>query len=133
MLTPRRFVSWFCLAALLPALEMPARAADGPTLLKRTVMIKLRRFSRYWPNPAAKEPQYSTYSWFPRWQFEVLGPMGGGSQFIAEFQKADGSPWMTANMPTSEIAEGDSAVIKMPDMDENTLEKKAITATGTFP
>ena len=137
MWTPRRFVCRLALAgvllALLPVWEMPARAADGPTLLKRTVMIKLRRFSRYWPNPAAKEPQYSTYSWVPGVSFEVIGPIPGGSQFVAEFQKADGSPWLSANMPTDEIGADDSAVIKMPDTDENALEKKAITAIGTFP
>ncbi len=125
-----------CCGALLAATLMltgPARAADGPTLLKRTVMVQLKRFERYWPNPKAKEPQYNTYSWIPKVRFEILGPVAAGSQFVAEFKKPDGSPWFTAKLPTEELADDVDSVIKMEDEDESVAEKKAITAIGTFP
>ncbi len=109
-----------------------AQAADGPTLLKRTVMVKLHRFGRYWPNPTAKEPQYNTFCWVPNVQFDVLGPVPGGSQFVAEFMKSDGSAWLTANIPTNEIAEGNSDTFKT-DLTDDIWEKKAVTGIGTFP
>ncbi|MBV9868881.1 MAG: hypothetical protein JO316_26345 [Abitibacteriaceae bacterium] len=121
------------LAGLVGGAGPGARAADGPTLLKRTVMVELHRFERYWPNPKAKEPQYNTYSWVPLVQFEILGPVPGGSQFVAEFMKADGSPWMSVNLPTEEVGDDIDTVIKMPVPDDSAIEKKGITAIGTFP
>lgn len=88
-----------------------SHAADGLTLLKRTPAIKLHRHLRYSPNPAAKEPQYNTYSWVPQVSFEVLGPAPGGSQFIAEFQKLDGSAWVNTKIFTEEA--GDDAFIEL--------------------
>ena len=110
-----------------------AQAADGPTVLKRTVKVELHRFERYWPNPKAKEPQYHTYSWVPLVQFEILGPVAGGSQFVAEFMKPDGSPWMSVNMPTQEVGDDINSLIKTPAADEDVMEKKAITAIGSCP
>lgn len=122
-----------CLAGLLTlALAGRSFAADGPTLLKRTVAIKLHRYLRYWPNPAAKEPQYNTYSWVPQVSFSILGPVPGGSQFVAEFQKPTGQSWISTKIPTEEAGDDASLDLKTPDADD-ALERKAVTAIGTFP
>ena len=73
-------------AVLLLLLAVPAGAfitrpapAAGPTLLKRTVAISAKRYLRYWPNPSAAEPRYNTWSWTPQIDFQILGPVPGGS------------------------------------------------------
>lgn len=106
--------------------------ADGPVILKRTIYVYNYRFLRYWPNPKAAEPQYNTWSWIPRIEFEVIGPVPGGSQWVVEFQKPTGAPWISYKCRTDEL--GDDEVGKVespfsPDQDE----KNAITATGLFP
>jgi hypothetical protein len=50
-----------------------------PSLLKRTINVTLKRYLRYWKNPAAAEPVYDTWSWVPLISFAVNGPVPGGS------------------------------------------------------
>lgn len=106
--------------------------AAGPTLLKRTVQVTPRRFLRYWKNPKAAEPVYNTYSWVPKVQFEVLGPIEGGSKIYVEIDKPDGKPWMTMNMRTPELDDDVWEEIKGEDVDTDTLEKQAILDQGAF-
>lgn len=118
--------------ALTPA--TPSRPIQsGPTLLKRTVAISTKRFLRYWPNPKAAEPQYNTYSWTPALSFQMLGPVGGGSQLVFEVSRPDGKPWVSFNLPTPEAGDDELIKIKGPDLGESELEKMAITQTGLFP
>jgi hypothetical protein len=130
----------FALSFVLLLLALPyarsarvAAAAAGPTLLKRTVIVSTRRFLRYWPNPRAPQPQYNTWSWTPQVSFQILGPVPGGSQFVFEAATPDGKPWFSFNLPTQEVGDDELVTIKGPDMDENELEKRAITQTGLFP
>src|SRR5258706_4404181 len=125
----------FLLAA--PALIYSTRATavqnGGPTLLKRTVAISARRYLRYWPNPSAAEPKYNTWSWTPQIDFQILGPVPGGSQWLFEVATPDGKPWISFKMQTDEVGNDELVTIKGPDLDENELEKKAIMQTGLFP
>ena len=105
----------------------------GPTLLKRTVAISAKRYLRYWPNPSAAEPKYNTWSWTPQVYFEILGPVPGGSQWMFEVATPDGKPWVSFKLPTQEAGDDELVTIKGPDLDQNELEKKAITQTGLFP
>jgi hypothetical protein len=105
----------------------------GPTLLKRTVAISAKRYLVYWPNPRAAEPQYKTWSWTPQVEFELLGPIAGGSQFVFEVQTPDGKPWTSFKLRTPEAGDDEAVTIKGPDLDQNELEKMAITQTGLFP
>jgi len=102
------------------------------TLLKRTISVTPYRFLRYWKNPKAAEPVYNTYSWVPKVNFEVLGPIEGGSKIFVEVDKPDGSRWMNINMRTPEIEEDIWEVIKAEDVDTDTLEKQAILDQGVF-
>jgi hypothetical protein len=116
------------------ALSAQARTTQaGPTLLKRTVVISTRRFLRYWPNSRAAEPQYNTWSWTPKIYFEILGPLPGGSQLLFEVNTPDGKPWVSFKLPTPEAGDDELVKVNGPDVDENELEKEAITQTGLFP
>src|ERR1700730_17991221 len=105
----------------------------GPTLLKRTVAISTKRYLRYWPNPSAAEPKYNTWSWTPQIDFQILGPVPGGSQWVFEVATPDGKPWVSFKLPTQEVGNDELITIKGPELDQNELEKKAITQTGLFP
>jgi len=106
--------------------------ATGPVILKRTIYVYNYRFLRYWPNPKAAEPQYNTWSWVPRIEFELIGPVPGGSQWVVDFQKPDGSPWISYKCKTDELGDDELGKVESPfSTDED--EKKAITQTGLFP
>jgi len=130
----RTFVAAALFMTMAATAATCALAADGPVIPKRTVNITLWRFGRYWPNPAAKEPQYKTWCWVPRLEFQVIGPVTGGSQWIVEFDKPDGKPWLRYNCRTDEVEDGALTTVKTPSIDDNKDEKKAVTAkTGVFP
>jgi hypothetical protein len=131
-----RFAIPFILLLTVSALIFSAhtRATQGgPTLLKRTVTVNTKRFLRYWPNPSAAEPKYNTWSWTPQVSFQILGPVPGGSQWMFEASTPDGKPWVSYKLRTDEVGNDELVTIKGPDLDENELEKKAITQTGLFP
>lgn len=102
------------------------------TLLKRTIQVNPRRFLRYWKDPKAAEPVYNTYSWVPKIEFEVLGPIESGSKLYVEFDKPDGKPWMTVDMRTPELEDDVWEAIKGDYPDDSILEKQAILDPGTF-
>jgi len=124
------FMAVFGLTGL--ALETFAQA-NQPTLLKRTIQITPRRFSRWWKNPNAAEPVYNTYSWVPEIFFDVLGPIEGGSKLYVEFDMPDGKPLIKYNMLTPELENDVWETIKMESIDDSELEKKAILSEGVFP
>ena len=106
--------------------------SNQPTLLKRTINVKLRRLSVYWKSPTAKEPVYNTFSWVPIINFDVLGPITSGSQIYVEFDSSDGKPWLTYRMRTPELENDYFDSIKM-EGSESDFEKNATLATGLFP
>ncbi len=121
-------------ALAVAALGAPVRAADGPVLLKRTVNVTVWRFLRHWATPTAKTPQYNTWCWVPKMEFQAIGPVPGGSQWLVEFDKPDGKPWLIRNCRTDEVAAGDTITVKTPDIDDDKDERQATTAKlGVFP
>lgn len=106
----------------------------SPTLLKRTVNVSVKRYLRYWKNPAASEPVYNTYSWVPQINFDVLGAVPAGSQLFADFETADGKPWISYKMLTHELEDDVQENIRIEDtMSDAELEKKAVIAEGIYP
>lgn len=120
----------FLLVTILPA---AAYSQTGPTILKRTVAITTKRFLRYWPVKTAAEPKYNTWSWTPQIEFQALGPVPGGSQWMFEVSTPDGKPWVSYKLPTQEVSNDELLTIKGPDLDTNELEKLAIVQSGLFP
>jgi hypothetical protein len=119
------------LLILLLAFFVSSAHAAEITLLKRTIQITPRRFLRYWKDPKAAEPVYNTYSWVPKIEFEVLGPIQGGSKIYVEFDKPDGKPWMTLDMRTPALDEDVWEAIKADYPNDDVLEKQAILDPGT--
>ena len=116
-------------AALLAALPaLVSHAQEGPYVYKTSLRINTHKYLRFWPSASAKEPTYNTNCWAPRFEFNVQGPLEGGSQLSVTFTKPDGTKWYSQNLPTPEVA-ADSYEHFL--VDGNEQEKKAITQTGT--
>ena len=97
--------------------------------MKANLIVGAHREGNYWPNPAAKEPVYNMWTWGPRYEFTVLGPLAGGSQLSVETYKPDGSPWLTYPIQTPEITADDAHRFMVPNSHD---EKKLIPMTGAF-
>ena len=117
----------------LAALAPTAFAADtDPMVLKNSLRISCWRLGRYFATATAKEPQYNTWCWRPRFEFYVQGPLQGGSQLSVSFFKPDGSPWMNLPCRTPEIPEGQLARITEPSLGANEEERNTTLLTGVF-
>ena len=120
------------LAMTLAGSAPSAKAADTePHILRETVLVNSWRFGNYYATPKAKEPQYNTWSWRPRYFFTVAGPLAGGSQLSVSFYKPDGTLWFSQPCQTPEVAEGATANITNPN-EGQMEERQTITTTGTF-
>jgi hypothetical protein len=121
------------LLLLILALAFPALAlADdlpGPYVYKSSVRLNTQHYLVYWPTPTAKEPQYLTGSWVPKLNFNVQGPLEGGSQITVKFTKPGGAKWISRDLRTDETA-ADS--FQSFTLDGIEMEKQATTMTGVF-
>ncbi len=108
-------------------------SAAEPTLLKRTIYITPQKYLRYWKNPKAAEPEYNTNSWYPKIKFEILGPVPSGAKFFVEFDKPNGTPWVTVEMFTPSVGDDEIETIKPDSIDRDSEEKKATIESGVFP
>lgn len=132
----RKILTFNFIALLLTGLLGISAAAQNssPTLLKRTVNVSVKRYLRWWKNPAAAEPVYDTYSWVPQINFDVLGVVPAGGQFYAEFDTADGKPWISYKMLTHELEDDVLENIRIDNsISDEDLEKKAIVTEGVYP
>jgi hypothetical protein len=123
------------LAASLLLLSVTPRVhADeaGPTVLKPSMNIMVTRYLRYFPTPTAAEPTYNTWSWRPRYNFTIAGPIAGGSQISISFFKPNGSAWLTMPCPANEISAGQTVNIVNPNDTTQDAERHTTTAIGTF-
>lgn len=127
--TMRRLLLFVGMIAVLASSALAAET----TLLKRTIDVTPRRFLRYWKDPKAAEPIYNTYSWVPRINFDILGPVSDNSKIYTEFDMLDGKPWMTIDMRVNPIEDDVWVNLRSEDPNESVLEKKAILLEGLFP
>ena len=82
----------------LPALSESATTQDGPTIAKDSIQITAFTFNVYKGN-------YDQWSWAPRMQFRVNGPIASGSQLYVEFSTPTG-PWVKFDCNTDTIEKG---------------------------
>ena len=122
------FLLALTLTAALPTLTR-AQEMPGPYVYKSSVHLNTQHYLRYWPTPTAKEPQYLTGSWAPKLNFNVQGPLEGGSQITVTFAKPGGVQWFHEDLKTDEI---DGNTFQSFTLDGNDLEKQATTLAGTF-
>jgi hypothetical protein len=122
------------LSALLLSLNLTpkANAADEPRVVKPSLSIMVTRYLRYFPTPTAKEPQYNTWSWRPRFNFTVEGPLESGSQLSISFFKPNGSPWMTMPLEVKEIPAGQFVPVVNPNDTTQEAERNTTLGTGVY-
>lgn len=132
----KKILTFNFIALLLTGMLGISAAAQNssPTLLKRTVHVSIKKYLRWWKNPAAAEPVYNTYSWVPQIRFDVLGVLPANSQLTAEFDTTDGKPWLSYKMETPELEDDVQKTILIQDeISDSELEKKAIVTEGVYP
>jgi hypothetical protein len=61
------------------------------TILKPTLSVRAQRDLRYWKQPALD----NFWSWQPKVNFTVTGPIADASFFTVEFTTPDGKPWFS--------------------------------------
>jgi hypothetical protein len=91
------FIIAFVFVAL-SALSGSATTQDGPTIAKDSIQITAFTFNVYKGN-------YDQWSWAPRMQFRVNGPIASGSQLYVEFSTPTG-PWVKFDCNTDTIEKG---------------------------
>ena len=130
----RKLCALTALTAATLAFAAPlVKAADAePHVLPQTVSVIPGRYGNYYPVPTAKEPQYNTWSWRPRFSFTVDGPLAGGSQISVTFFKPDGAVLMTLPCQTPESHEGEYRTITNPSDNGMDAERHTTTLTGNF-
>ena len=82
-----------CLLPLLAA----ASAADGPSVIRTSILVATRMHSVYQRGAVRDETQHS---WQPRLALRLNGPIDAGSAFYVDFQQPGGKPWLTINLGT---------------------------------
>ncbi len=90
-----------CFALASPTVQTASmQSADQPTLQKDTLQITA------WTNNSYKG-NYDVWSWVPKLEFRVNGPIPSGSQLFVEFQQPGGSaPWLSFDCETGETQKG---------------------------
>ncbi|MEK7724832.1 MAG: hypothetical protein AAB336_10815, partial [Acidobacteriota bacterium] len=73
------------------------------SVLKTTLTVRCVRDLNYWKQPALK----NFWSWMPKLQFAVSGPIADASYFTYEFFTPDGKPWFTADSEPFAIGQGE--------------------------
>jgi len=72
---------------------------DLPTIAKDSVQVTAFTFNVY-------HKDYDTWSWVPRIQYRVNGPISGGRQLYVEFTLPGGQPWLKFDCKTGATQKG---------------------------
>ena len=87
-----------CACVLFLLFTNTATAQDQPTLAKDTLQITAFTVNSYKGN-------YDVWSWLPRMQFRVNGPIASGSQIYVQYSLPTG-PWVKFDCDTGNIEKG---------------------------
>ena len=85
------------IAMLLSAVNSAAQ--DQPTIAKDSVQVNAFTLSSYKKN-------FKVFSWVPKMEFRVNGPIASGSQLYAEFTVPGTGPWVKFDCQTEEVQPG---------------------------
>ena len=94
---------------------------DQPTVAKDSVQVNAFTYSSYRKN-------YDVWSWVPRMEFSVNGPIASGSQLYAEFTLPGGGTWVKFDCETEEVQKGRR--LKTECGARDIPEEKSATHTG---
>lgn len=117
-----------CLSSGAPSPGVRAGTPQsGPTLLKYSVQVTANRLVRYW-----KAPDTDNYwSWLPKVNFLVMGPVIAGTVFTIDFTNPDGSPWYSVECFSESIEAGRWGGVGTPAITTH-IDKRTTLATGVF-
>jgi hypothetical protein len=88
------------LALIVVLLSAPHTAAqDQPTIAKDSVQVNAFTLSSYKKN-------FKIFSWIPKMEFRVNGPIASGSQLYAEFTIPGQGPWVKFDCSSEETQAG---------------------------
>src|SRR5882762_9393973 len=76
-----------------------AAAQDQPTIAKDSIQVNAFTFNVYHKN-------YDIWSWVPKMEYRVNGPIASGSQLYVEFTIPGTGPWVKFDCRTEEIQHG---------------------------
>jgi len=97
------------------------------TILKPFLSVRAQRDLRYW-----KQPNLDNYwSWMPKVNFTVTGPIADASFFTVEFTTPDGKPWFTWESAPLSVPEGGFYNLESEAV-SSWQDKRSTIATGTF-
>lgn len=85
-------------AVALLAINMSAAQEDQPTIAKDSIQATAFQVSSY-------KGSYDTWSWVPRMEYRVNGPIPSGSQLYVQFTLPSG-PWVKFDCKTGEAQKG---------------------------
>ena len=110
-------------AALIILLSTsPARAQDQPTIQKDSVQVTAFTLSSY-------KKDFKVFSWVPKLNMRVNGPIASGSQLYAEFTAPGATPWKF-DCRTQEIVAGRWLKVEDCGGRDALGEDRGITYTG---
>lgn len=87
------------LICLLPSAATSTASQDQPTIAKDSVQVTAFTYNVYKKN-------YDVWSWVPRTEFRVNGPIASGSQLYVEYTIPGGGPAVTYDCATEETPKG---------------------------
>jgi len=93
------FIFLFILITLSSSTSQSAADPDQPTVAKDSVQVTAFTFNNYRGN-------YDVWSWVPRMEFRVNGPIPSGAQLYAEFNIPGATPWVKFDCRTEETKAG---------------------------
>lgn len=103
------------------------QTVPATTILKPTLSVRAERDQRYW-----KQPTLDNYwSWMPKVNFTVTGPIADASFFTVEFTTPDGKPWFSWDSEPVSVAEGGWFNVESEAV-PRWQDKRSTIQTGTF-
>ncbi len=118
------------IAALLQAvIEVSASAEQQsePTIDKTSVQVTTQEHQSYYANG---KQIIDMWSWTPRIDFRVNGPIAAGSQLQTEFFLPGGKSWIKLDCETRAVEAGESWQVGNPSCGNNLPDEQASLYTG---
>lgn len=122
----RLFPALMATGVCLLAATVPVVAAKGPSVDKSQLHIYTRRHNYFVAKPGKED--HNTWSWTPRVDFRVNGPVSSGTMFYVDFTLPGNKPWVSLEAQGAEVKEG--AWYYWETLGNNLEADKGITATG---
>ena len=117
--------TFLLVAALFAAL--PVLAQNEPTIDKTSVQVTTQEHRVSYANG---QEDRSLWSWTPRIEFRVNGPIASGSQLQVEYFLPGGKPWLKIDCATDEVAAGQSLKVGYPPCGNDLPDEQAVTTLG---